>query len=462
MKYRKLVLSILLAGAAFLMTSLPAFAASDSPDNASVPAAPSDAASSKGLVSIADVPQGIYEIASAADTDFILDVKHCTVQDTDSRALQLYRSLDVNQQKFYLEDLPGIACRFSVLHTGDALTVSDDGLSVSMAAMEHSDASGFVKSQAWQLQDAGDGAFYIRSRSGKYLTLDAARPFNGASVILSDFAGDSSQMWIFKKTWVSTEASADTDLVNPYTEDGEYRDLRIAMKFGTKYEFLRSSDLAEHMLETEDHQLTLDPEFLSSYVEQLAQKYDTQGNPRRFRTSHGTEITLYKGDFGWKLDTASTKAQIQNCLQATSLETVEPVWAHKGGAFGEVNDIGDSYVEIDLENQKVWLYKDGRQLLETDCVSGTFGTDNQTPGGVYSIFYMQSPDVLNGPGYSSYVEYWMAFNGNIGLHDANWRTEFGGDIYLSNGSHGCVNLPTEAAKLIYETVSYGYPVVCYQ
>ena len=104
--------------------------------------------------------------------------------------------------------------------------------------------------------------------------------------------------------------------------------------------------------------------------------------------------------------------------RATSLETVEPVWAHKGGAFGEVNDIGDSYVEIDLENQKVWLYKDGRQLLETDCVSGTFGTDNQTPGGVYSIFYMQSPDVLNGPGYSSYVEYWMAFNGNIGLHDA--------------------------------------------
>ena len=74
----------------------------------------------------------------------------------------------------------------------------------------------------------------------------------------------------------------------------------------------------------------------------------------------------------------------------------------------------------------------------------------------------RSPDVLNGPGYSSYVEYWMAFNGNIGLHDANWRNEFGGSIYRSNGSHGCVNLPTEAAKLIYETVSYGYPVVCYQ
>ncbi len=464
MKYRKTVLSILLAGAAFLMAAFPASAALADTTAGNSPAV-SDAASSvsdRGLVSLADVPQGLYEIASAADPAFILDVKHCTVQDTDSKALQMYRSLDVNQQKFYLEDLPGVACRFSALHTGDALTASADGLSVSMAAMEHPDASGYAVSQSWQLKDAGNGAFYIQSRSGKYLTLDADEPFNGASVILSDFTGNSSQMWLLNDTWISAEASADTDLINPYSEDGEYRDLRIAMKFGTKYEFLRSSDLRDHMIETEDHKLTLDPDFLTSYVEQLARKYDTQGNPRRFRTSHGTEITLYKGDFGWKLDTESTKARIQELLQSTTLETAEPVWAHEGGAFGEINDIGDSYVEIDLENQKVWLYKDGRQLLETDCVSGTFGTENQTPGGVYSIFYMQSPDVLNGPGYSSYVEYWMAFNGNIGLHDANWRTEFGGSIYRTNGSHGCINLPTEAARLIYETVSYGYPVVCYQ
>ena len=116
---------------------------------------------------------------------------------------------------------------------------------------------------------------------------------------------------------------------------------------------------------------------------------------------------------------------------------------------------------MDLVNQKVWLYKDGEQLLETDCVTGTFGTDRQTPGGVYSIYYKQSPDVLDGPGYSSPVEYWMPFNGGIGLHDANWRYSFGGDIFKTNGSHGCINLPLEAAKRIYETTYIGYPVVCY-
>ena len=55
----------------------------------------------------------------------------------------------------------------------------------------------------------------------------------------------------------------------------------------------------------------------------------------------------------------------------------------------------------------------------------------------------------------------MPFNGGIGLHDSNWRSTFGGDIYKTNGSHGCINLPTDAAKLIYETVEIGYPVVCY-
>ena len=55
----------------------------------------------------------------------------------------------------------------------------------------------------------------------------------------------------------------------------------------------------------------------------------------------------------------------------------------------------------------------------------------------------------------------MPFNGGIGLHDANWRKTFGGTIYKTNGSHGCVNLPPAVAKTIYENISAGDPVLCY-
>lgn len=410
------------------------------------------------------IVQGIYEIAAASDDTLILDVKNCTVQDSDSRKLQLFRSLNVKQQKFYVETISQDTFRISVLHSGDTLTEkpgADETADVSMDTLELPENKEAAENQTWTFEAVGDGAYYIRSFSGKYLTLEDSLAYCGVPVILSDYTGEPDQKWIFSKTQISAANTADTDLVNPYEEDGEYQNLHISLKFGSAYESLTAADLAVHMTETEDHQLTLDPDFLTSYLESLAEKYNTQGCPRKFHTSHGNDITLYKGDFGWKLDIDQTKEIVMEYIETSLRKVLYPVWEQEGASFEKGNDIGDSYVEVDLTNQKVWLYKDGEQLLETDCVSGTPGTDRQTPGGVYSIYFMKSPAVLKGADYTSPVEYWMAYFGNIGLHDATWRSEFGGDLYKTDGSHGCVNLPTDAAKLIYETVDYGYPVVSY-
>lgn len=323
------------------------------------------------------------------------------------------------------------------------------------------DKSISLNPQSWTFEETKAGFFFIRSADGKYLTVDSPTAYTGTTVSLQSFTGDRNQKWRLSKTWGSTAEAADTDCINPYTPDGAYRNVRLSLAFGENTETLTAAEFYEWMTDTEDHQLQPDREAITSYVNGLAEKYDTQGKPRRFMTSHGKEITLYKGNFGWKLDVEKTVDLILKYGQTNESVTTEPVWAHRGSSFDTDNDIGDSYVEVDLVNQKVWLYQDGELLLETDCVTGTYGTENQTPGGVYSIYYRQSPDVLEGPGYSSAVEYWMAFNGGIGLHDANWRSTFGGDIYKTNGSHGCINLPTEAARLIYEVAQIGYPVVCY-
>lgn len=254
---------------------------------------------------------------------------------------------------------------------------------------------------------------------------------------------------------------AETEAANPYAPGGAYTGLRISIKFGSKEEILDASDLALWTIETEKHEIVLDKEKLNSYVAELAETYDTQGKPRLFTNSHGDKLTITSGSFGWKLDVSGTADLLLQASKNTGLTVLEPVWENCGATFTGQNDIGDSYVEVDLTNQKVWLYIEGKLLLETDCVTGTYGTDRQTPDGVYSIFYRQSPAVLKGEDYSSPVEYWMAFNGGIGLHDANWRSTFGGDIYLYDGSHGCVNLPTEAASQIYEFAQIGFPVVCY-
>ena len=57
----------------------------------------------------------------------------------------------------------------------------------------------------------------------------------------------------------------------------------------------------------------------------------------------------------------------------------------------------------------------------------------------------------------------MPFLGaSYGLHDANWRSNFGGDIYKYGGSHGCVNLPPNRTPDLYNMISVGTIVVIHK
>lgn len=127
--------------------------------------------------------------------------------------------------------------------------------------------------------------------------------------------------------------------------------------------------------------------------------------------------------------------------------------------------IGDSYVEIDTSRQHVWMYKDGECIVDTDCVTGIAGKHDTPPG--YFFLTAKVPGKTlrgyndDGSQYAAPVSYWMPFNGGIGLHDASWRATFGGTIYITNGSHGCVNLPKSAAKTIYENIDMETPIIVY-
>lgn len=127
--------------------------------------------------------------------------------------------------------------------------------------------------------------------------------------------------------------------------------------------------------------------------------------------------------------------------------------------------VGDSYVEVDISRQHIWMYVGGKCVVDSDCVTGNAGI-HDTPEGYFFLTYKTTNAVLrgyndNGSKYASPVSYWMPFNGGIGLHDASWRDSFGGSIYLGNGSHGCVNLPKETAKKIYQNIDKTMPIIVY-
>lgn len=118
-----------------------------------------------------------------------------------------------------------------------------------------------------------------------------------------------------------------------------------------------------------------------------------------------------------------------------------------------------NFIEVSISQQKLWLFKNGSLLLETDVVTGNKKLKRDTPIGDYKILAKVRNKTLRGRGYASFVSYWMPFHGGYGLHDARWRSRFGSSIFQSSGSHGCVNIPPKNASIVYENVEVGMPVI---
>ncbi len=219
------------------------------------------------------------------------------------------------------------------------------------------------------------------------------------------------------------------------------------------------------IVETPDG-MDIDRDLAYDFVKRnMAYKFDTFGLTHTVTTHSGVTIKLKGGDYGWCLARGDTTDLILEAVYAGQTCQVEPQWQYKGKNLG-VNDIGGTYVEISISEQMMWCYEDGQLVVATPIVTGNINKGNGTPyGSVWAIDGMKRNAVLgtlDTMGYETPVKYWMPFNGNVGIHDADgWRSSYGGEIYRTNGSHGCINTPEEAAKTIYETVSIGTAVIVY-
>lgn len=212
--------------------------------------------------------------------------------------------------------------------------------------------------------------------------------------------------------------------------------------------------------------VSVDAAKVAAYVQGLRNKYDTPAGTQTWQSADGTTKSI-KTDYGWHIDQAKeTEALIAN-IQSLQSVTREPVYASRA-VQTEMPQWGKTFVEIDISSQHVYFYQDGNCVWDSKCVTGTAtDPDRATPTGVFALKYKQRDRVLRGrinpqtgkPSYESPVAYWMPFNGNIGLHDANWRSSFGGNIYLKSGSHGCINLPPKNAKTLYELITPGTVIV---
>ncbi len=264
------------------------------------------------------------------------------------------------------------------------------------------------------------------------------------------------QCYVNPKYTINSHKAVETkNLLNKYVKS------KITYLFGSEKEILAGSTINRWLTVDDELEAIIDEESVLQYVRALGKKYDTIGVTREFKTATGKVIEVKGGIYGWKINVdKETEALLGHIKQGEIIEK-EPIYAQK--AFSrEKNDIGNTYVEINITRQHVWFYKDGKMIIQGPVVTGNPSRGNATKLGTFMLNYKIKDATLRGPGYESKVTYWMPFYGNIGLHDASWRYSFGGTIYKRRGSHGCVNAPKYLAKIIFEYIEEGTPIICYE
>lgn len=253
--------------------------------------------------------------------------------------------------------------------------------------------------------------------------------------------------------------STDEGLKNQCEAMNQRASMTISYLFGDAKEVLDGKTIVSWLTWVPETGITVDQNQVAAYIKTLADKYDTAVKPHLFRTATGQDVTV-TGPYGWKIDQAAEiQALTAAILNGQSLEK-EPAYSQTA-ASRSGNDYGMTYVEVDLGNQHMYLVENGQCILDSPFVSGNVSKDWTTPPGIFGLYYKQKDKVLRGEDYATPVKYWMPFNGGIGLHDADWRSSFGGEIYKTNGSHGCINLPPAKAAVLYEHVYKNMPIICH-
>ena len=267
----------------------------------------------------------------------------------------------------------------------------------------------------------------------------------------------------------------DPTLVYTMGEYNKYCRTKVVYTFGSAQEVV-GWKMIRSWLVLEDGTSHFDEDKIREYLAELGKKYDTRHLDRYFTNSYGFNVYIpgYDNEYGYTVDEYAEFYHLMEDLSSNETITREPEYISHND-FGNPyyytregkDDICGTYVECSLSDQHLWFYWNYGLVVESDFVSGDVSKNHQTKTGCFPLAYKESPSILVGDNanaednYRTEVQYWMPFYEGQGLHDATWRGSFGGSIYQTNGSHGCINLPISAAATIYSYIEEGVPIIIY-
>ena len=373
-----------------------------------------------------------------------------------------YAYVDSGAEEELMESQNSFAWLFEVgkkhAYTMDeSFSYDEDELEKNILALAFLNSEEYTESENAELVLSDDGEYVITPEVyGNEPIADEV-----VNTIIQAVSEGMTECTLSESCYVQPEVTSDDEILTQALKKIQsYLNASIDYEIEGEDESLSSEEIAEMLVIDADYSVSVDTDKITSFVQTLATKYNTYGDVRSFETTEGDTIEIGGGDYGWVIDKSGEAEQIMEDLEGGEPVTREPVYEQTAQVSG-LDDIGDTYIELDYTNQHLYYYEDGKLVLDSDIVSGRISNGNGSPDGIFKIVYKQSPATLVGEDYESDVTYFMPFAYNVGIHDASWRSEFGGSIYVNAGSHGCINVPKETAEELYEVLETGTPVVAY-
>lgn len=289
----------------------------------------------------------------------------------------------------------------------------------------------------------------------------------------------------YDKQKYSSEIHLEEIFIEPIKEDSEIikneeaklQELlqhTVEYKVQDKMYSLKGSELIKNASVNKDLTVTIDTEPIKNKIAEINDAQATLNKDFSFKTHSGSVIKIKGEGYGWALDVEKEAAQIQKAFEngeasLSASNTYGHGWNGEGYGYGVTTNggIGDTYAEVSLAEQRVWIYRDGKLVFTTNVVTGNHNTGEDTLKGVWYVLYKRTPYTLTGSrvGGSPYaieVNYWVPFtNSGQGFHDASWRSNWSGNAYLSDGSGGCINVKPSLMKNVYDNLDVYDPVVIY-
>lgn len=353
----------------------------------------------------------------------------------------------------------------------DVVSVDDEGLNEGIASLQHAKQENQVAPTDAYIQYENGQFSIVKETYGSQF--DMTKLVKGIKVALGSGQNKINVDKIDGYVKPSVKED-DQDLKNKLEAANQYCQSSISYKsYKGKVLTLDGSTMIEWLSQNEDGTYYKDDvvfkEKVENFVSQVSSQFNTYGEKRTFTGADGLSHSVSGGTYGVRV---SQSEEVESLISLINeKKTVSDRTPCSTGKITDENGgLGNTFIEINITKQHLWYHKNGNVVMETDIVSGTeTKSDRYTPSGTYYIYAKQKNRILRGQKkadgtyeYETPVSYWMPFNKGIGLHDASWRKTFGGQIYMTSGSHGCINLPSSFAANLYGQVTVNTPVVVYR